>query len=278
MTETICTLPNFPHIALLTDFHNTSRYELIIKKLRDDPPQLIAIAGDIVYGRYPLSEQEYVLPFLSACVSIAPTYMSLGNHELVLTDNDIEKLRAVGVTIMDNDWTEHGGLVIGGMTSGYIMARRSLNLSPKAAMNEHIEKPQRKPDLSWLPDYAAVHGCHILLCHHPEYFEMITQSLSGSGIVQSEWLILSGHAHGGQWRFYDPFRKMWRGVFAPGQGLFPKYTKGIYSVNESSAKMIVSAGLANTIKIPRIFNDTEIVHIIPTEGSPSDTIPNSVRS
>ncbi|MBQ3816071.1 MAG: metallophosphoesterase, partial [Clostridia bacterium] len=58
-------------------------------------------------------------------------------------------------------------------------------------------------------------GFHILLCHHPEYWEPLVH---GRRIE----LTVSGHAHGGQWRIFG------RGVYAPGQGLFPRYTSGLY--------------------------------------------------
>ena len=61
-------------------------------------------------------------------------------------------------------------------------------------------------------------------------------------------LVVSGHAHGGQWRFFG------HGVFAPGQGILPKYTKGFYNGN-----LLVSAGMTNTAPVPRLFNPTEIV-------------------
>ena len=63
-------------------------------------------------------------------------------------------------------------------------------------------------------------------------------------------LILAGHAHGGQIRLFG------HGLYAYGQGLFPKYTKGIYD-----GKLIVSAGLANTSRFPRINNPPEIVFL-----------------
>lgn len=62
--------------------------------------------------------------------------------------------------------------------------------------------------------------------------------------------MLSGHAHGGQ------IRILGRGVFSPGQGLFPKYTKGIYE-----GRLVVSAGCSNTASIPRWGNPCEVVAI-----------------
>ena len=90
---------------------------------------------------------------------------------------------------------------------------------------------------------------HYLTPGCAEYYPFIPSEIS---------LVVSGHAHGGQWRFYDPFKRIWRGVLAPGQGWFPKWTKGVYD-----ERLVVSAGLSNTTWIPRINTPTEIVYIEP---------------
>lgn len=50
------------------------------------------------------------------------------------------------------------------------------------------------------------------------------------------------------------------GVIAPNQGLFPKYDKGEFDLDGTNdgTKMIVCAGLSNTVFIPRINNQVEI--------------------
>ena len=63
-------------------------------------------------------------------------------------------------------------------------------------------------------------------------------------------MVLSGHAHGGQIRIFD------KGILAPGQGFFPKYTHGMYD-----SKMIVGRGIGNQVPIPRINNPSEIIVI-----------------
>ena len=85
---------------------------------------------------------------------------------------------------------------------------------------------------------------HLLLCHHPEYYPEYIRDT----VIE---LTVAGHAHGGQWNFFG------RGVFAPGQGLFPKYTAGVYD----GGRLIVSRGATNTVKVPRFFNPTETVII-----------------
>lgn len=65
-------------------------------------------------------------------------------------------------------------------------------------------------------------------------------------------LILSGHAHGGQFRLPGV-----GGVVAPDQGFFPEYTEGLHE--ENGVSMIISRGIGNSIVPVRIFNRPEIV-------------------
>ncbi len=78
-------------------------------------------------------------------------------------------------------------------------------------------------------------------------------------------LIVAGHAHGGQWQIFG------RGLFAPGQGLLPRYTHGVYvgrrhiSAAEpqplSAPTLMVSRGAQNSVGLPRIMNPTELLVI-----------------
>ncbi len=86
----------------------------------------------------------------------------------------------------------------------------------------------------------------VLLAHRPE--------LIGRYLEAPYDLILSGHAHGGQWRIPGKLN----GLFAPHQGLFPKYAGGMYRFG--TARMVVGRGLTcERPKIPRIFNPPEVV-------------------
>lgn len=207
----------------------------------------------------PVASQANVLPFLRSCASIAPTFLSLGNHEWMVDQEDLDMIRSTGMTVLDNNWRSItvGGkeIILAGLTSGYVTDYRSFRAesgSPDryprqesiSGIGGAVHARDHKPETEWLPTFAGQAGYHILLSHHPEYFPLIPDSVD---------LILSGHAHGGQWRFFN------RGVFAPGQGWWPRYTKGVYE-----GKLVVSAGLSNTTWVPRLFNPTEVVYI---EGS-----------
>lgn len=67
-------------------------------------------------------------------------------------------------------------------------------------------------------------------------------------------LMLSGHTHGGQIRIPDVLN----GLYAPGQGMFPKYGGGRYDFGEQT--LIISRGLAKVpYWLPRVFNPPELV-------------------
>lgn len=259
--ETTYKIPRAPHLALLADFHNGNP-EPILASLRIHAPSLICICGDIIIGHRPegnmspLETQENVLPFLSGCATIAPTYLSLGNHEWMLDQTDLETIRTTGVIVLDNEWrsiqVEENEIVIGGLTSGYVTDYRRFRATQDGSIRYprkdtisgiggSVTAREHTPYTAWLSDFVAVPSYHVLLSHHPEYYPLISRSID---------LVLSGHAHGGQWRVFN------HGVWSPGQGLWPRWTRGVYD-----SRLVVSAGLNNTTWIPRFGNPTEVVYV-----------------
>ncbi|MCQ2470453.1 MAG: metallophosphoesterase [Clostridia bacterium] len=70
-------------------------------------------------------------------------------------------------------------------------------------------------------------------------------------------LILSGHNHGGLWRF--PHTNA--GVAGGGKKIFPRYAHGEYKNGKST--MIVGSGITTeTYLLPRLYNVPEIVNVI----------------
>ncbi len=256
MIETHYEIPGCPAaVALVSDTHDAPP-ERFLASLRANKPGLIAVTGDFVQGRRPrrgirMEESPNAMKLLTACAGIAPTFVSIGNHEAYLTDVDLEIIRSTGVTLLENSYVPFdlgGRLLIGGQSSGYYsINRRSEDpLSPLHMLAEHLEGGPA-PETGWLEEFAAAEGFHILLMHHPEYIGRVPAPVE---------LILSGHAHGGQWRFYDLRKRRWQGVYSPDQGMFPKLTGGVVD-----GRLVISRGLSNTTWIPRFCNPPEIVYI-----------------
>lgn len=117
-------------IALVTDFHNDSAYLQVLDILKDNPANLIAIAGDLFKGfrpesnRSPFDMAKKVLPLLETCAKLAPTVMSIGNHDWLLSEENVEHIKSMGITVLDNEWTRlsAGGydFAVGGLTSAKI--------------------------------------------------------------------------------------------------------------------------------------------------------------
>ena len=223
-------VPRRLKIAVCSDLHDNPP-ERAIELLKEQKPDLIALPGDICEA--PEITGEHGFTFMRACAGIAPTFYSLGNHDKAYDDAPgiVAKIREMGVILLDDDDIFCKGIWIGGITSGF-----------RGHQHEGYFADTPAPNLSWL-DHTFCHrkGFKLLLCHHPEYYPTYLRKRDIS-------LVLSGHAHGGQWRLFG------RGVLAPGQGLFPKYTSGVHE-----NKLVISRGMGDHTWIPRIFNPHEIV-------------------
>ena len=246
-------------IALLADFHNTDP-DPVLKSLQRHKPEIITIAGDFIQGDLPkgrglkIKENRRAVELLRGCAALAPTFVSLGNHEYMLREADLKVVRSTGVTLLDNSWVSHRGMIIGGQNSAYCQMYRDYRQQHKGEgpypdIAIYDLKKRQIPQLDWLEGFEQQEGFRLLLCHHPEYYPLYLRERKID-------LIFSGHCHGGQWRFYSPFHGETIGIYAPGHGFFPKLTSGVHD-----GKLVISRGLSNTVWIPRLNNPTEIVYI-----------------
>ena len=233
-------IPNALKIALCSDLHDNPCQEAI-SLLKEESPDLIAMPGDIC--EKPQAPVQHALEFMRACAGIAPTVYSLGNHDKAYDDAPqiAETIRNTGVVLLDDDDYLWNGIWIGGLTTGF-----------RGQAHEGYFTQTPVPNLAWLDDvFCQRAGYKILLCHHPEYYSQYLRERD----IQ---LILAGHAHGGHWRLFN------RGILAPGQGLFPKYTCGVHE-----GRFVISRGMGDHTRIPRLFNPHEIViiHLLPENFS-----------
>lgn len=286
---------NSLRIALAADLHDRRGGE-VLKRLKQEQPDLILAAGDILerctegesqytkaemdawqglrkknkiasgamktvmkigYSMHEKHEFSEGIEFLKEASEIAPVFYSPGNHEWYFTKEDQKVFSEKRIFLLENEdicWNLVEKCLVSEQERGHNSKTGNVM---KNGCNTGIENVPEKIirigglatryDLDWLHAYASKPGYKILICHHPEYYRRY--------IKDTEWdtfdLIVSGHVHGGQWRLGQ------HGVLAPGQGLFPKYCYGCYD-----KKLIVSAGLSNTARIPRFGNPTELVMIL----------------
>ena len=260
MNETFYSFPCPVPFAFLSDAHNTAP-DPILDSLRAHRPEMILISGDLVRGDkvgengLKMKESANAMALLRGCCGIAPTFVSMGNHEWALSASDLKAAAGTGAVLLDNSWTEFKGVLIGGFSSAWFTCYATERASdfkngyepPK--ISGLLRRKRPLPEISWLDDFEKQEGYKILLCHHPEYYKRYLQGRKFD-------LVCSGHCHGGQWRYYSPFRKEWEGVYAPGQGLFPKLTSGVHD-----GRLVISRGLSNTTVLPRICNPAEVIYI-----------------
>ena len=236
-------LPRSLRIALVADLHNRAPDEML-GAVASLSPDLVCIAGDLTEALDGTEDEKNTNGFaaLDALCRIAPTFYAPGNHEVGASHRHLRKypptpdkvritpenrarIERSGACFLDNTHTTWEGIAIGGLGTG-------------------LQSPDKMPDTDALQGFFALEGYKILLCHHPEYYARFLRDKDVD-------LVLSGHAHGGQWRLFG------RGLYAPDQGVFPRYTSGMHE-----GRLIVSRGTANTGGvIPRLFNRSEVVCI-----------------
>ena len=204
-------------LAVVSDLHNGDYQDVLPVLARVDA---ILIVGDLVdrhRGGY-----ERSVCFLRDAPELAPTFYAIGNHERKFKQRaaywpQVEKSR---VTVLDNRFTPYRGILLGGLSSA----------------------ARGKIDTRFLSEADGDPSFKLLMCHHPEYFKRYVMKHDVD-------LTLSGHAHGGQVQI------MGRGVYAPNQGLLPRWTHGFYFDD----RLLVSRGMTNSASFPRVNNPCELI-------------------
>ena len=224
-------------IAHVSDLHNTEmgeNNEKLLTMLRDAKPDMIAITGDLIDSRS--TDIPLALRFVEEAMKIAPCYFVSGNHELRIAEYEefLQSLSDLGVVILDNTQTE----IIRNGEKITVMGLRDPNLEMQ---NFDGDAP------AIVQQYLhAEDGFVLLLSHRPELFEVYAKNEID--------LALTGHAHGGQFRF-----PLIGGLIAPQQGLFPEYDAGWFV--QGDTRMIISRGIGNSAFPFRFNNRPEVILI-----------------
>ena len=211
-------------IVHLSDLHGKSFSKgnrALLKKVKAQSPDFIAVTGDIIH-KYRQRDISVAVKTVEELVKIAPVYYVSGNHEMRSTAYRAlkEKLIKAGARVLDDECERAFGITVAGVNCARIKGGKFFGL-------------------------ADGDGFKLLLAHLPQYIDRY--ALAGYDLT------LCGHAHGGQWRI--PFTRI--GIYAPGQGLFPKYSGEIHSCG--NMRQVISRGLGNSECPLRLFNRPEVV-------------------
>ena len=228
-------------IVFISDLHNCfyggTDNSKLIDEVNKAEPDMVIFGGDVLDA---WGGTKYALSLMSYMSEKYPCCYTPGNHEQMRSDTKefYEEVRKICPVILGTykEFTLKGqDIRVYGILDSITWGKKATQI------NECFNTLD--------DDYY-----NILVAHQPEQIE----SYLGKdiGLEKSFDLILSGHAHGGQWRIP---KLLDQGLYAPDQGIFPDYTTGMYRYGDSVH--IISRGLARPLRmifIPRIFNRPEL--------------------
>lgn len=225
-------------IAFISDLHNCfygdSSQSKLIQEVENSSPDIVIFGGDVIDA---WGGTKYALRLISKLSMEYPCYYAPGNHEEMRDDKEE----------FYSEVQKYCPMLLGEYSE--------INIKGQAVRIYGV-----LDDTAWGKSKAQIEECfdtldsrcfNILLAHQPEQIN----SFLGDDDKYFD-LILSGHAHGGQWRLP---KILDQGLYAPDQGILPDYTTGMYTYGRTAH--IISRGLARPLRmifIPRIFNRPEL--------------------
>ena len=221
-------------VLQISDFHDKKSYnDKLLKKIQGLSPDIVVITGDFLDATTRDLKNAY--SFIDKLKKInSNIFFVCGNHEWRNENRKefIQGLKERNVCILNNE-------------------------------NTVVTINNTKINLCGIDDYNTKHGdlekglnevdranLTILISHGPNV-AMENKDLDVD-------LVFSGHTHGGQIRL--PFIGA---LIAPGQGYFPRYSKGFYKINENILYIDSGVGTSN---FPVRFLNRSQVSLIMFEG------------
>ena len=231
VTETTVTdkLAGELRIMQLSDIHmcdDPAQLASIVTQVRDAGPHLIVIAGDTLNTRNETLDPLQELFSRLAELGI-PMYAVLGNHDHWSGDLPqlVELYARHGIKLIDNEHEvitgEFGSFTLVGAGDAY-------------TDHAHLDRALK----------GAPGGFRFLLTHSPEILPQLEKADIDYAVC--------GHTHGGQVAM--PFIGA---IYVPGQGFFPKYSRGRYQVGR--AALYIDSGVGVTGMKLRFMVQSQIV-------------------
>lgn len=238
--------PSFEDYSFLhfSDTHNTNPLENnlnLCQKIEQTHPDAVIISGDLTDK----SDYDKSIEFIQQIAKLVGGYQKIfivtGNHEYLQIPNGreseipkfLKSLKQLGCNVLCNEFVkikhDDGAINILGVNdpTSYTYYN-SIDSPDEIEPLEYVINDKRRQ----IPDDEII----ILISHRPEKHKQ----------YKKVHVVFSGHAHGGQIRIFN------QGLMSPHQRLLPHYTKGVHQ--KENFVEIISPGLSNNTKIPRINN------------------------
>ncbi|MCR4615794.1 MAG: metallophosphoesterase [Clostridiales bacterium] len=229
---------NNVRIVELADLHSKEygkNNQKLINRIKDLKPDIIVYAGDMMM--YRVDDYSVLFDLSDKLSEIAPIYACFGNHELdqyLFRDKNFKQdFISHNVNLLANEAVEvevkDSVVQIIGLTDDY----------------GHFDSPTNNSK-KFMDSLEPTDNCRLCLTHYPELF---FDKLLNRGID----VAFTGHIHGGLIRI-----PRIGGLYSPTEGFFPTLTAGVYEPGDGS-RVVISRGLGDSSKIPRINNQPELV-------------------
>lgn len=225
-------------VVFISDLHNCfygdRSQSKLINEVKSASPDIVIFGGDVIDA---WGGTKYAIRLISELSREYPCFYTPGNHEEMRGDKEA----------FYTEVQKYCPMLLG-------------EYKEISVKGQNIRIYGVLDDTSWGKNKSQLEECfdtldsnyfNIMISHQPEQID----SFIGSNEKYFD-LILSGHAHGGQWRLP---KILDQGLYAPDQGILPDYTTGIYEYGKTTH--IISRGLARPMRmifIPRIFNRPEL--------------------
>ena len=219
-------------ICVLSDLHNAlygANQSQLLAAVAKAQPDVVLLLGDL-FDQH--GSNANTIALLGELSSRYTCYFVMGNHEYK-TKNTVswvlKQIRAVGIPILSGTSVLLDSNVrIFGVDDGMAGKQKQLRQIQQAGSERNDSEYS----------ILAIHVPNGVQSYLPYQFD----------------LMLSGHTHGGQ----IILPGLLNGLYAPGQGFFPKYAGGQYELDKTT--LIISRGLARKpLWLPRVFNPPELV-------------------
>lgn len=223
----------FLHIS---DLHGNSDTKLnldIWSKLSQENFDFAVITGDLVTGGFKNITPH--LPYIKSLAEKKPVYYVFGNHERFMKNEVRNALKLCGCTVLENE-----------------SALQRINMETLKIIGLNDAYELIETGFSGVSElFKGGEGFSLVLSHQPQIFDNLLKYHS--------FIMVSGHTHGGQVRL-----PLLPTLFAPGQGLFPQYSHGVY--RKGNSVLYISKGIGATDFQFRFFNRPEIAIITLKKG------------